>query len=56
MKAFYILIFTTVLLFSCNSVKRTQKYVAKGDYDKAISLAVKKLQKDKNAKEYDGHI
>ena len=30
--------------------------MAKGDYDKAISLAVKKLQKDKNAKEYDEHI
>jgi len=56
MKAFYVLIFTTALLISCNSVKRTQKFVAKGDYDKAISLAVKKLQKDKNAKEYDAHI
>ncbi len=56
MKAFYILLFSSVLLLSCNSVKRTQKYVAKGDYDKAVSLAVKKLQKDKNAKEYDAHI
>lgn len=56
MKSFYILLFSSVLLLSCNSVKRTQKYVAKGDYDRAISLAVKKLQKDKNAKEYDAHI
>ena len=56
MKAFYILLFSSIFLISCNSVKRTQKYVAKGDYDKAISLAVKKLQKDKNAKEYDAHI
>ena len=56
MKAFYILLLSSLFFISCNSVKRTQKYVAKGDYDKAISLAVKKLQKDKNAKEYDSHI
>lgn len=56
MKAFYYLLFIAFLGISCNSVKRTKKLVAKGDYDKAISLAVKKLQKDKNAKEYDPHI
>lgn len=56
MRAFFILILSAVFLISCNSIKRTQKYAAKGDYDKAISLAVKKLQKDKNAKEYDAHI
>lgn len=56
MKALYLLLFLAFLNVSCNSVKRTQKMVASGDYDKAISLAVKKLQKDKGAKEYDAHI
>lgn len=56
MKAFYILLLTVFLASSCNSVKRTQKFVARGDYDRAISLAVKKLQKDKTAPEYEPHI
>jgi len=56
MKAFYLLLFTAFFSISCNSVKRTQKFVARGDYDQAIELAVKKLQKDKGAKEYDAHI
>lgn len=56
MKAFYLLLFSALFSISCNSVKRTQKFVAQGDYDQAIALAVKKLQKDKSAKEYDPHI
>lgn len=50
MKAFYLLLFTAFFSISCNSVKRTQKFVARGDYDQAIELAVKKLQKDKGQK------
>ncbi|MDP2685900.1 MAG: hypothetical protein Q8O62_01680 [Aequorivita sp.] len=56
MKAFYILLFTALFSVSCNSVKRTQKFVSQGNYDEAIELATKKLQKDKGAKEYDAHI
>lgn len=56
MKAFYIILFTALFSASCNSVKRTQKFVAQGNYNQAIELAVKKLQKDKDAKEYDAHI
>ncbi|MCG2420187.1 hypothetical protein K8089_14250 [Aequorivita sp. F47161] len=56
MKASYILLFTALFSISCNSVKRTQKYVSQGNYDEAIMLATKKLQKDKGAKEYDAHI
>jgi len=56
MKAFYIILFTALFSVSCNSVKRTQKFVAQGNYNQAIELAVKKLQKDKDAKEYDAHI
>jgi hypothetical protein len=56
MKAIYILLFTALFSISCNSVKRTQKFVSQGNYDEAIELATKKLQKDKGAKEYDLHI
>lgn len=56
MKAFYILIFTALFSISCNSVKRNQKFVSQGNYNEAIALATKKLQKDKGAKEYDAHI
>lgn len=56
MKGFYILLFSAIFTISCNSVKRTQKYLSQGDYDDAIELAVKKLQKDKSAKQYDEHI
>ncbi len=56
MKAFYLLLFTALFSISCNSVKRTQKFVSQGDYNQAMELAVKKLQKDKGAKEYDAHI
>ncbi len=56
MKVIYILLFSALISISCNSVKRTQKFVSQGNYDEAIELATKKLQKDKNAKEYDSHI
>lgn len=56
MKLNYILLVTILLGVSCNSVKRTQKFLSSGNYDEAIELAVKKLEKDKNAKEYDAHI
>jgi hypothetical protein len=45
-----------LLLTACNSVKRNQKLLAKGNYEKAIELAVKKLQKDKTSKKKDAHI
>ena len=56
MKNIYILIIIASIAVSCNSVKRTQKYVARGDYNKAIDLAVKKLQKDKTSAKFDEHI
>ncbi len=56
MKAIYILLLAALFSVSCNSVKRTQKFVSTGNYNEAIELATKKLQKDKGAKEYDAHI
>ena len=50
------IILISLLFIGCNSVKRNQQYIAKGDYDKAIDLAVKKLQKDKTSNKSDAHI
>lgn len=50
-------IFSTVLLLtSCNSAKRNQKLLAQGDYEQAIELAVKKLQRDKISGKNDNRI
>ncbi|MDN3723857.1 hypothetical protein QRD02_05650 [Aequorivita sp. SDUM287046] len=56
MKNIYLYLIAILFSLSCNSVKRTQKFVLQGNYDEAIELAAKKLQKDKGAKEYDAHI
>tara|TARA_R110002124_G_scaffold227889_1_gene393169 strand:- start:68603 stop:69784 length:1182 start_codon:yes stop_codon:yes gene_type:complete len=45
-----------LLLTACSSVKRNEKFLAQGNYDQAIELAVKKLQKDKNSERNDAHI
>lgn len=50
------LLFIALLLGSCNSVKRNQKFLSQGNYDQVIDLAVKKLQKDPNGKNSDAHI
>ncbi len=50
------LILATLLLSGCNSVKRNQKFLAQGNYDQAIGLAIKKLQKDKNSARNEEHI
>ncbi|WP_442266710.1 hypothetical protein ACSIGC_03160 [Tenacibaculum sp. ZS6-P6] len=39
--------FLLLLLTSCNSIKSTQKAINSGDYEKAISLSINKLKKDK---------
>lgn len=49
-------IFSVLLFTACNSVKRNQKFLAQGDYDRAIELAVKKLQKDRNSAKNEEHI
>lgn len=45
-----------ILVLGCSSTKRTQKYVDQGKYDEALSLAVKKLEKNKNSRDSDSHI
>lgn len=54
---FALLLLLSILTISaCSSLKRSQKLTAKGEYDKAIDLAVKKLQKNKSSKDTDAHI
>lgn len=48
-----LLVFT---LLGCNSVKRNQKFLAEGNYDQAIYLAIKKLKKGKVSSKSDMHI
>ncbi|WP_339698424.1 hypothetical protein [uncultured Marixanthomonas sp.] len=56
MRAFLFSIVALLIFSSCSSVKRNQKFIAEGDYDRAIDLAVKKLQKDKYVEKNDEHI
>ncbi|QTE23406.1 hypothetical protein [Polaribacter cellanae] len=44
------------LLISCGGVKKTQKAVASGNYDKGIDLAISKLQKNKTKKSNQPYI
>lgn len=53
----YLLTFSFFLLFiSCSSVQRNKTLLNKGNYDKAIEIAVKKLQKNKTSKKNQEHI
>ena len=56
MKKLWVYFILSFLLFSCNSVKRNQKFIAQGNYDRAIDIAVKKIQKNRNAEKVDSHI
>ena len=50
-----LLVFLFVLV-SCSSVKSTQKAINKGDYDKAISIAIKNLEKNKTKEKNQPYI
>jgi hypothetical protein len=56
MKKLLIILGTLFLLASCNSAKRNQRVLAKGDYEKAIALAVKKLHRDNTSGKNDVRI
>ncbi len=56
MKRALLLLIGILLAVSCSSVKRSQKALNQGDYNEAISIAVKKLQKDKTKKANREHI
>ena len=56
MKKYILILLIGINFFSCNSVKKNQQYIAQGDYNKSIDLAVKKLQKDKTSSKSEEHI
>jgi hypothetical protein len=52
-----LLLLSVVIAFSgCNSVKRNQKFLLKGNYDQAIDLAVKKIANDRYDSQINEHI
>lgn len=56
MRYFFLVVFAAAVGISCSSVKRTQKFSAKGEYDKAIDLAVKKLQQNRNSRNSEAYM
>ncbi len=44
------------MITGCSSVKRNQQFIASGNYDQAIDLAVRKLQKGKDGEKFQEHI
>ncbi|GEQ86628.1 hypothetical protein ULMS_21360 [Patiriisocius marinistellae] len=56
MKNFIIILLVAMLFASCNSTKRNLRLLSEGEYEQAIELAVKKLQKDKSAGKNDARI
>jgi len=56
MPRLHALLLVCLLIFgSCNSVRRNKQLLLKGDYDEAISLAIKKIQADRNIATTDEH-
>ncbi len=50
MKKYLLLFFTTILILSCSSVKKTEKALNTGNYDEAINIALSKLRTNKDKK------
>jgi hypothetical protein len=56
MRVFLFLLSLSFLITGCSSVKRNQQFIASGNYDQAIDLAVRKLQKGKDGEKFQEHI
>lgn len=56
MKPTYFLIYILVFSLSCSGVKRSQKFISGGDYDRAVALTVKKLKNKTGSKDYDTQV
>ncbi|MEE9349569.1 MAG: hypothetical protein V3U80_05935 [Flavobacteriaceae bacterium] len=56
MKKITIIIVLSVLISACNSSKKVQKLISSGDYNRAIEISVKKLQKSTKGKKKQKHI
>lgn len=49
------IICVTLLLVGCNSVKRNQRFLAEGNYDQVLEIALRKLQRDPSGKKSAAH-
>lgn len=56
MKKKLFILFFSLLLIGCSSVKKTQKEINKGNYDKAISIAIRNLKINKTKKENQPYV
>jgi|TARA_B110000908_G_scaffold120799_1_gene141569 hypothetical protein len=56
MKKNLLILFFSLLLIGCSSVKKTQKAINKGNYDKAISIAIRNLKNNKTKKENQPYV
>ena len=56
MKKHLLILFLTLFFFACNSIKKTQEAIHKGNYDKAISLAVRNLNGNKTKKKTQPYV
>ncbi|MGJ8666356.1 MAG: hypothetical protein ACSHW7_08330 [Patiriisocius sp.] len=56
MRNFTTIVIVAFLFASCNSTKRNMRLLNEGEYEQAIELAVKKLQKDRSAEKNDARI
>jgi len=55
-KTTLLLILSVLVLASCSSVKTTEKALNSGNYDKAISLSIEKLAKNKTTEKNQPHV
>ncbi|WP_417800593.1 hypothetical protein [Tenacibaculum sp.] len=55
-KTTLLLILSVLVLTSCSSVKTTEKALNTGNYDKAISLSIEKLAKNKTKEKNQPHV
>ena len=55
-KTTLLLILISLITISCSSIKTTEKAINSGDYDKAISLSVKNLIKNKNKEKNQPYV
>ncbi|MGG6231449.1 hypothetical protein [Tenacibaculum sp. SDUM215027] len=55
-KTTLLLILSVLVLASCSSVKTTEKALNSGNYDKAISLSIEKLAKNKTKEKNQPHV
>ncbi len=56
MRSTITLMLLLLLVTGCSSVKRNQKFLAQGDYEQVIDLAIRKLQKDPYGKNSAAHV